>query len=137
MACIRKEFLIEAGADAVWAAIRDVGAVHRRLVPGIVVATRLEPGARVVTFANGMVVRELIVDLDDDARRLAYAAVEGGRATHHHATMQVFDAGDRRARVVWITDVVPDEVAGPVRALVEQGAAAMKATLEGREGNER
>jgi hypothetical protein len=44
--------------------------LHTRLVPGFVVDVRLEPGARVVTFGNGSVVTELIVDLDEGGRRL-------------------------------------------------------------------
>src|SRR5437773_9053328 len=80
MASIRKEILINAHAADVWAAVRDVGAVHQRLAEGFVVDTRLDGSARTVTFANGLVLRELIVDVDDEARRLVYAAV-GGRAT--------------------------------------------------------
>jgi hypothetical protein len=78
MATIRKEILIDAGPEAVWAAIRDIGAVHRRLTPGFVVDTRLDGDARIVTFANGLVARELIVDIDEQARRLAYAATGAG-----------------------------------------------------------
>lgn len=128
MASIRKEILIEAPADAVWAAVRDVGEVHRRLVPGMVADVRLEGNARVITFANGKTVRELIVDIDDAGRRVAYAAV-GGSATHHNASMQVFAEG-ARSRLVWITDMLPNEVAGPIKALIEQGAGIMKRTLE-------
>lgn len=131
MAVIYKEILIEAPAEEVWVAVRDVGAVHERLVPGLVTDARLEGGARVVTFANGMVVRELIVSLDDELRRFSYAAV-GGRATHHNASFQVFAEGEDRTRLVWVTDLLPDEVAAPVGALVEQGAAVIKRTLEGR-----
>ena len=129
MASIRKEVLIDAHPDEVWTAVRDVGAVHQRLAEGFVVDTRLDGDARVVTFANGVVVRELIVDVDDADRRVAYAAV-GGRATHHNASMQVFADGRGGTRLVWITDVLPNEVAGPIGALVEQGARAMKQTLE-------
>jgi hypothetical protein len=53
MASIRKEILIEASTEHVWAAVRDVGALHQRLVPGFVVDTRLEADARIVTFGNG------------------------------------------------------------------------------------
>jgi len=113
----------------VWEAIRDVGAVHERLAPGFVTDTRLEGGARVVTFANGMVVRELIVTIDDGARRLAYAAV-GGRSTHHNASFQVFAEGAERTRLVWIADLLPDEVAGPVGEMMEAGSRVMKRTLE-------
>jgi carbon monoxide dehydrogenase subunit G len=131
MASIRKEIAIEARADKVWEAVRDVGALHTRLVPGFVVDTQLEPGARTVTFGNGMVVRELIVDLDDATRRLAWSA-RGGRLTHHNASVQVFADGAERSRLVWIADLLPDAVAGDIRAMIDQAAAVMKPTLEGR-----
>ena len=129
MASIHKEILIEARPEIVWAAVRDVGAVHQRLAPGFVVDARLEGDSRVVTFGNGAVVRELIVDVDDEARRLAYAAV-GGRTTHHNASMQVFAEDSGRSRLVWITDMLPNDLADSISKLVEQGAAAMKQTLE-------
>src|SRR5215831_14977139 len=111
MASIRKEMLVETSPDRAWAAIRDVGAVHTRLAPGFVVDTRLEDGARIVTFANGLIARELIVDVDDRARRLAWAVVGGARLTHHNASLQVFADGERRSRILWIADLLPNEVA--------------------------
>src|SRR5262249_32858723 len=131
MASIRKEIPLETSAENVWAAVRDVGALHTRLVPGFVVDTRLEADARVVTFGNGMVVRELIVDLDDEARRLAWSA-RGGRLTHHNASGQVFADGARRCRLVWIADPPPNEVAGGLRAMIDQAATVMKKTLDDR-----
>ena len=128
MASIRKEILIAARPDEVWDAIRDVGAIHTRLAKGFVTDTRLEGDSRLVTFANGVVVRELIVDVDDDARRLAYAVVEW-RAKHHHATFQVFAQGNG-SRVVWTTDLLPNDLAELVEGLMTQGAASMKTTLE-------
>ena len=130
MASIRKEIVIEASPKRVWDAVRDVGAVHERLAPGFVVDTRLEAGARVVTFANGLVARELIVDVDDEARRLAWAVVGSPRLTHHNASLQVFDDGDRGSRVVWIADLLPNEIAGTIAAMIEEGLGAMKKTLE-------
>lgn len=127
MATIHRELLIDATPAHVWAAVRDVGAAHTRLVPGVLVDTRLQGDARVVTFAQGLVARELIVSVDDDARRLAYAWV-GGKAAHHNASMQVFADGDG-ARLVWITDLLPNELAGPIGVLIEQGVAAMQLTL--------
>ena len=129
MASIHKEILIKARASDVWAAIRDVGAVHQRLAPGFVIDTRLEGDARMVTFADGVVVRERFVDLDDQARRFVYTAV-GGRTTHHNASMQVFAEGSNSSRLVWITDLLPNEVAATINELVEQGARTMKQTLE-------
>ena len=130
MASIHKEIRIQARPEKVWEAIRDVGAVHTRLAPGFVVDTRLEADARVVTFANGLVARELIVDIDDGARRLVWAVV-GGRFTHHNASMQVLADGAEHSRAVWIADLLPHELAGDIGAMMEQGMGVMKKTLEG------
>jgi hypothetical protein len=131
MASIRKEISIDAPAEHVWSAVRDVGRIHERLATGFVTDTRLEPGARVVTFVNGLVVRELLVDIDDAQRRVAYAVV-GGATSHHHASMQVLDGGPGRSTLVWITDLLPDEAADSFRVMIEEGARVMKRTLETR-----
>src|SRR5580692_5588997 len=112
MASIRKQVLIDASPEAVWDAVRDWGALHERLVPGFVVDTQLDGADRIVTFANGMVVREVLVDLDDDARRLAWSIV-GGPYTHHNAHAQVFPDGESACRFVWIADLLPNELAVP------------------------
>jgi carbon monoxide dehydrogenase subunit G len=130
MASIRREILIEARPEVVWDAVRDVGAAHERLAPGFVVDTRLEDGARVVTFASGLVARELIIDIDDAARRLVWSVVGSPRMTHHNASMQVFADGERRSRVVWIADLLPNEIAGYIAGMIEQGLGTMKKTLE-------
>jgi carbon monoxide dehydrogenase subunit G len=130
MASIRKEIRLNVPPSEVWDAVRDVGAVHKRLCPGVLTNTRLESDARIVTFANGMTVRELIVDIDDDARRFVWAAV-GDPLTHHNASMQVFDDGDRVSRLVWITDILPNTITGDIQNLINQGAVAIRQTLEG------
>lgn len=129
MASIRKEMLLDAHPAGIWEAVRDVGAVHRRLAPGFVVDCRLDGDARIVTFANGLVVRERIVDIDDAARRLVWSVVEG-RPTHHNGSLQVFAEGDGRSRVVWIADVLPNDLAKPIGDMMEHGMRAMQQTLE-------
>jgi hypothetical protein len=90
----------------------------------------MEEGARVVTFANGVTARELIVDVDDAARRLVWSVVGSPRLTHHNASLQVFADGAGRSRVTWIADLLPDDMAGYIQAMIEQGMAVMKRTLE-------
>ena len=128
MASIRREALIAARPETAWSALRDVGALHTRLVPGFVVDTRLEEGARVVTFGNGMVARELIVDVDDESRRVVWSVV-GGRMTHHNASAQVIPEG-AGCRFVWIADLLPHELAPLITTMIEQGMAVIKTTLE-------
>ena len=52
--------------------------------------------ARIVTFANGTVARELLVDCDHARRRLVYAVVSE-RIKQHSAAVQVVADGDSRA----------------------------------------
>ena len=128
MASIRKEVTIDVPPEQLWAAMRDVGALHTRLVPGFAVDTKLEEGARIVTFANGMVAKELIVSCDDATRRLCWSVV-GGRMTHHNASAQVFAEG-AGSRVVWTCDLLPDALAPAIEGMIVQGLAAMKETLD-------
>lgn len=128
MATIRREFTLPASPERVWDAMRDVGALHVRVVRGFVTDTRLETGGRVVTFANGMVARERIVGIDDEARRIAWSVADSPRLDHHNASVQVF-ARDRQTRAVWIVDVLPDAIAPDIAQMVDQAIAAMQRTF--------
>ncbi|HEX7890045.1 MAG TPA: SRPBCC family protein [Ramlibacter sp.] len=129
MATIRKEFEVPLDADTVWKALRDFGAVDRLAAGFVTQSVAEEEGAvRLVTFFNGMQVRERLVGLDDAQRRIAYTAV-GGRATHHNASAQVLETGPGRSRFVWITDLLPDALAPAIGQMMEQGAQAMRTAL--------
>lgn len=127
MASIRKEMRLEADPAAVWSVFADLGAVHTRLAPGFVTDCRLEGDSRFVTFANGAQARELIVDVDPGARRLAYAVV-GGQASHHHASFEVLADG-AGSQVIWIADLAPEALAPMFEMMMSQGAEAMSRTL--------
>jgi hypothetical protein len=128
MASIRKEIVVEAKPEQVWDAVRDVGAIHTRLAPGFVVDTKLDGDARVVTFGNGMVLRELLVSVDDQARRLVWAAV-ADHIQHHSASMQVIAEGGS-TRLVWIADVLPHALGQTISGLMDQALGIAKPTLE-------
>jgi hypothetical protein len=129
MASIRKEIVIDARPEDVWAALADWGAPHERLVPGFVVDTRLEGEDRVVTFFTGAVVRELLVDLDHEARRLVWSVTDGPY-THHNGAAQVLADGDARTRFVWVADLLPDDQAARTAEMMELGTRRVKETLE-------
>ncbi len=128
MASIHKDIIIDANPDQVWDALRDFGALHTRLVPGFVLDTKLDGDARIVTFSNGTVAREILVDCDDNKRRLVYAIVSE-RLRQHSASVQVFAEADGRSRVAWIADVLPNEIAPYMDAQMDQGALAMQKAL--------
>jgi len=128
MASIHKDIRIDAAPHDVWAAVRDFGAVHKRLVPGFVIDARLEADARIVTFANGTVARELLVDCDETRRRLVYAVISE-RIKQHSASVQVLPDGESGTHLVWIVDVLPHEIATYIEAQMDQAALVMQTAL--------
>jgi hypothetical protein len=128
MASIHKDISIDARPEDVWAAVADFGAVHQRLVPGFVLDARLDGDARIVTFANGTVARELLVDCDHARRRLVYAVVSE-RVKQHSASVQVFGEDEARCWLVWIVDFLPHEMAPYMDAQMDQAALAMQQAL--------
>ena len=129
MASIQKEIEVRRPRGVVWDAIRDVGAIHKRLVPGFVVDCRLEGDSRYVTFGNGMTMREIIVDVDNHTFRHSWSA-RGEPFTHHNASLQVFAEDESTCRLVWIADLMPNEIVGAIAEMIEKGLSTMKATLE-------
>ncbi|MBY8821890.1 SRPBCC family protein [Sphingomonas colocasiae] len=121
---------IERPAEAVWDAAADVGALHTRLVPGFVVATEmLEDVAhptRRVTFGDGTIVDEVIVDIDRGRRRLVWS-VQG--VTHHNGVLTV-QADGTGALVNWTADVLPAELAERISPMMALGLSTMKRHLE-------
>jgi hypothetical protein len=126
---IRKEISIDAPPEKVWDALRDFGALHERLVPGFVTDCRMDGEDRIVTFATGAVMREVLIDLDDEDRRLVWSIVDGPYR-HHNGVAQVFDEGGG-ARFVWTTDLLADdEVVQITDQSMETGVGVVKKTLE-------
>ena len=128
MASIHKDIPINAPPAEVWAAVADFGALHRRLVPGFAVDAHLDGEARVVSFANGTVARELLVDCDAARQRLVYAAVSE-RVKHYNASVQIEADGETRSRLIWIVDLLPNDIAPYIDAQMNQAALAMQKTL--------
>src|ERR1700680_2447606 len=128
MASIHKDIPLDASPAEVWAVVRGFASPHQRLVPGFVLDARLDGAARVVTLANGTVARELLVDCDDARRRLVYAVVSE-RVKQHSASVQVLADGDTRSRLIWIVDVLPNEIAPYIGGQMDQAALAMQTAL--------
>lgn len=129
MATIYKEFSVNASSQFVWEAIKDIGAVHTRLAQDFVTNTVLADDTRTVTFANGFVVQEQVVSIDGAHCRLAYRAV-GGKTSHHNAYFQVFPVSEAASKVLWVTDLLPDEMREPIEKMVDLGSVAIQRTLE-------
>lgn len=132
MASVRKEVLVDARPEEVWEALRAWYALHERLVPGFVADTRIDGDDRIVTFSNGVVVREVLVDLDEEARRFVWSIIDGPYR-HHNGAAQVLDAGDGRTHIVCVAGLLlPDCRAPATSELVEHGTRDIKRILEAR-----
>ena len=129
MASIHQEISVDVSADQAWAALRQVGQADALFAP-VLNGCQLDGDNRIVKFANGMVLHERILDVDDRRRRVAYAAVDGPGMTYHHASMQIVEAGAGRSLFVWVTDFLPEDVRANLAQLIEQGTAALKRNLE-------
>lgn len=132
MATVRVEAAIKLPAQRVWEAVADVGAVHRRMLPGRVLDARIEGDVRILTMPDGSEIRELIIAIDHDNLRLAYAVVDGQKLplTYHHAAFEVLETDAGSSRLVWTTDVLPHAMAGPVRARTERGIIEIMQVIE-------
>lgn len=124
MASIHNDVPLSVPARDVWDAVRDFGALHQRLVPGFVTACTLDGDARIVTFANGSVAREVLVGCDDARQRLVYA-INSERLTHYSASVQVIADGEAKCRLVWIIDMLPNELAAYVQEQTKAAVIAM------------
>ncbi|PDT88384.1 polyketide cyclase [Bradyrhizobium sp. Y36] len=124
MATIHNDISLNAPVRDVWDAVRDFGALHERLVPGFVTACTLDGDARIVTFANGSVAREVLVACDETRQRLVYA-ISNERLKHYSASVQVIADGERKSRLVWIIDMLPNELASYVEAQTREAETAL------------
>ncbi len=133
MASISKTFSIGADVASAWDALRDFGNVDTRVAAGFVTNSVNDGDDRVVTFVNGAVARERLVSSDDDRHRLVYSVVESALGlTHYQASVEVTASRDGTgSQFTWQVDLLPDEAAPTVEAMMTAGAAAIARTLAG------
>ncbi|WP_405485823.1 SRPBCC family protein [Nocardia sp. NBC_00511] len=133
MASIVTEIVIDVAPEQVWAVVSDFAGGPLRMAPGLVTASASTgEGTREVTFTGGTVVRERLVTLDHEIRRFVYSVYDGSTPpVHDNAVIEVSAHGDGAARVVWSRDLLPEQLAGPYTATMQQGLSLFKKTLEG------
>lgn len=129
MATIHIERIIAAPADFVWDRLRDFGALHTRTAPGFILDTVVDDDVRTVTFDGGLVLRERLIAIDDEHRRIVYSIL-AGMFEHHSASNAVVPEGEDRCRFIWIVDFLPEDPRERITAMMNAGADAIKAALE-------
>lgn len=128
MASLYRDLPLDTDAAHAWATLRDSRNIAR-VFSGVLTDARVDGDLRTVTFANGNVVQERIVAVDDAHMRVAYT-VCGPNFEHYSASMQIVaNAPGGRCRLVWICDFLPDDRRALVESLMDAGCAAAARNL--------
>lgn len=110
MASIHLETTLAVSPAKLWASVRDVE--HLSNLLNIVAESSLDGDKRSCTMADGSILAETILAVDDENRRVAYTITASPFPIEVHASsMQVFDAGNGKSTFRWITDIKPDALA--------------------------
>ncbi len=118
MATLYKEVSLAVAPDALWEKVSKVGEVDKLL--NVIAKSELDGDVRVCTMADGGVLRERIVGIDDAKRRVAYTISDAPFPLEFHAaSMQVIDEGDGRLTFRWVTDLKPDALAAQLEPLFD------------------
>lgn len=126
---IGKTFVVNVPADQVWAVLSDVHALPTRLAAGFVTVSRRDGDDRLLTFANGIEVRERILAVDEAQMRVVYSVI-GEQMNFHRASATVTTRPNGQTQFTWTAQVSPAELAPGMDDMMEVGAAAIKRTLE-------
>lgn len=109
MATVHKQFKIDAPADQVWAKMSDLSGVH--FLFGMLENATLDGDTRTCTIAEGGELKELMVSVDPELKRLVYSIVESPFGfSFHSASWQAIPDGEGTI-FEWYTDVKPDAAA--------------------------
>ncbi len=128
MATIHREFEIESSAEKAWDAVRNVGDINKLIT--FLGDVTVDGDRRTCDMGEQGRLDELIISVDDDRRRLAYAIVNSPfNFLHHSASMQIAGNGGDRSRFVWITDVKPDEAASALEPAIDAAVESFKHAL--------
>ncbi|MDM5280753.1 SRPBCC family protein [Paenibacillus silvae] len=131
MPTIHKTTFINVPPEQAWDAIKDVGAFHLRLVPGLTADTRLDGNERTLILGDGSTVKEAIVSIDEEERRLVFAVKEGRMPlSHHNASFQIIPDPQGGSQFIWITDFLPAELTEAIQAQADRVSTVIKQTIE-------
>lgn len=129
MASLRFDQRINRSADEVWKVVSDAGGIGSWF--GGIESCEVKGQTRTIVLGGGITLEEEIVTSDDALRRFQYRIVGGALPVQFHlGTIDVLEDG-QTARVIYSTDVQPDDLAGLVAPAIEAGLSGLKAHLEG------
>ncbi|MEM7287639.1 MAG: SRPBCC family protein [Actinomycetota bacterium] len=126
MASITREVPLDLSPDEAWAKIEDPARINEWFTFLGEVTYDAETSSRQCAMGDDML-DELIVDVDADGKRLAYAFLDSPFGfTQHSASMQVVDR-DGGSTLVWTHDFKPDEIAPALGEALDGAVATITA----------
>lgn len=126
MATITKTTYLSTGSDKVWEVVRDPSRANELIT--FLGEVTVDGDTRVCALGDD-VLEELIVGIDDEARRFVYSIRRSPFGfVHHQASMQAVPEGEG-TRFVWLVDFLPAEVAPDVDEALTAAVASIEAVL--------
>jgi len=127
-ASVRREVVIEVGADEAWAVVGRPETLHEWF-PGIVDCT-VEGDRRTITLRTGLSLDETILTNDPLQRRFQYR-ISGGLFREHLGSIDVIALGERRCLVTYASDVDPATMAIVLGGATGGALDELRGQLEG------
>jgi len=104
------ETSLNLSADDLWNKVADVGGISSLL--DVIMESSCDGDTRTCVTADGGTLKETILGVDHQNRRVAYTITESPFGLEFHAaSMQVIDQGHGKSALRWITDIKPDAAA--------------------------
>jgi hypothetical protein len=130
MATTRVDIAIETSAERVWSVVGDFETGPLTMAPGHVTRCQAHGGIRTVTFANGTIARERLIAVDEQHRRIVFSIIgDTIRPEHDNAVMQVIPRNDSTCTLVWMHDVLPDDLAPTLHAAMVDATPTIQTAL--------
>lgn len=127
MATIRKTVEVAETPEKVWEKLSKVGEISKLI--GFVSDSVLTGDTRVCSLAQGGTLKEKIVTVDADARRVVYAITESPLNMEFHAASMEVGASGKGATMTWTVDLLPAEAAAQMEPMLDAAMEDMKSTL--------
>ena len=127
MATVVRTAELEMPADQVWKIVSDVANVPA--LTSMVESSRMEGSTRFCALAGRGDLRETILSVDHDRKRLAYRIHESPFPIDEHASSIVVEGLPNGCRVTWTTDLLPDSAVPVFREAADAMFDDMKRKL--------
>lgn len=127
MTTIRKTIDIKADIDSVWAKISDIGGISNLI--GFLQDSEFSGDERVCTLKDGGKLVESIISVDADLHRVMYSITASPLNMSFHVASMELEQTPTGVRLIWTTDLQPEQAAEQFEPLMDMACTDMQSTL--------